>query len=202
VRAIRILRAQRAFFAAARPLKLIVRFHMRLRDFVSVMLGISLANPVEAKCIHHPEIRALVTVEGCVMATFSASDTKTTFFGDPERKYRAGETLSGTLLTVSVKSAHFTWSEAMGHAVNGVHLWTKGETHSLFIKAAPSAVCPDVLPADLVVQTQRVCCDTVPGTWECLLPESIALATLVAHPRWRLFWCWRPCVRSPALRLC
>jgi hypothetical protein len=179
MRAGNIVHARRAISGCGRPLKLIVRYHMKLRAFASAVLGFSLAKPVEAKCIHHPEIRALVSVEGCVAATFSASDAKTKFFGDPERKYRAGETLAGTLLTVSVQSAHFTWDEAMGHAVNGVHLWTKGETHSLFIRAAPSAVCPDVLPADLIIQTQRMCCDTVPGTWECLLPGSMALATLV-----------------------
>jgi len=142
-------------------------------------LNVSLTNSVEAKCVYHPEIRATVTINACVAATFGATDAKSAFFGSPEPMYRSGEILSGTLLTVSVKTAKFTWSETMGHSVNGAKLWVKGETQSLFVRDTPSNVCPEVLSTDAEVQTQRVCCDTVPGGWECLLPRTTALVTLV-----------------------
>jgi hypothetical protein len=163
-----------------RPLNFTVRFHMKRSAIVVAILSISLVNSAQAKCIHHPEMRASVTIQGCVAATFGATNAKSALFGDPEPMYRSGEALSGTLLTVSVKTARFTWSDAMGHSVNGAHLWRKGETHTLFVRDAPTSVCPDVLPADVEVQTQRVCCDTIPGTWECLLPRSISLVNVIS----------------------
>ena len=153
---------------------------MKCSAVIVATLSIALVNSAQAKCIYHPEIRAGVTIQGCVAATFGATDAKSGLFGDPEPMYRSGETLPGTLLTVSVKTAKFTWSEAMGHSVNGAHVWKKGEIQTLFVKGAPTSVCPEVLPADVEVQTQRVCCDTIPGTWECLLPRTISLVTLIS----------------------
>jgi hypothetical protein len=153
---------------------------MKRSAIVVATLSISLVNSVQAKCIYHPEIRAGVTIQGCVAATFGATDAKSALFGDPEPMYRSGEALPGTLLTVSVKTAKFTWSEAMGHSVNGMHLWKKGEMQTLFVRDSPTNVCPHVLPADVEVQTQRVCCDTIPGTWECLLPRTMSLVTLTS----------------------
>jgi hypothetical protein len=154
---------------------------MNRRAIYTAALSVSLVNSVEAKCINHPEILANVTINACVAATFSATDAKYALFGAPAPlpRYEPGGTLSGTLLTVSVKTAKFTWSEAMGHSINGVHLWLKGETRSLFVRDTPANACPKVLPTDAVVQTQRVCCDVVPGGWECLLPGTISLVTLV-----------------------
>jgi hypothetical protein len=165
--------------ASARPLNFTVRFHMKRSSIIVVTLSVSLVNSVQAKCIYHPEIRAEVAIHGCVAATFGATDAKSALFGHPEPMYRSGEALPGTLLTVSVKTAKFTWDEAMGHSINGVHLWKKGEIQTLFVKEPPTSVCPHILPADVEVQTQRVCCDTIPGTWECLLPRNISLATLI-----------------------
>jgi hypothetical protein len=165
--------------ATLSPLNAGVRFHMDRRTIFIAALSVSLVNSVESKCIHRPEIRASVRIDACVAATFGATEAKYAFFGAPEPRYRPGETLTGTLLTVSVKTAKFTWAEAMGHSVNGIHLWLKGETQSLFVRDAPANACPEVLPTDAVVQTQRVCCDTVPGGWECLLPRTMSLVTLV-----------------------
>jgi hypothetical protein len=153
---------------------------MKRRAILIAALSVSLINSIEAKCIYHPEIRANVTMNACVAASFGATDVKSAFFGALEPMYRPGETLSGTLITVSVKTAKFNWSEAMGHSINGVHLWQKGETQTLFVRGAPANICPQVLPTDTVVQTQPVCCDTVPGSWECLLPGTISLVTLVS----------------------
>jgi hypothetical protein len=151
---------------------------MKPSAIVLATLSVSQVHSAQAKCIHHPEIHAEVTIRSCVAATFGATDSKSTLFGDPEPMYRSGEELAGTLLTVTVKSARFTWTEAMGHSTNGVHLWKSGEMRALFVRESPSSVCAHVLPAEVDVQTQRVCCDTIPGTWECLLPGTISLVTL------------------------
>lgn len=78
---------------------------MKRSAAIVATLTISLVNSVQAKCIYHPEIRAGVTIQGCVAATFGATDAKSALFGDPEPMYRSGEALAGTLLTVAVKTA-------------------------------------------------------------------------------------------------
>lgn len=169
--------------AFMRPLNFTVRFHMTRRALFVVVLSSTLVNSAQAKCMYHPEIAASVTIQGCVAATFGATDTKYNFGPTPSGEdawpmYRSGDTLSGTVLSVVVRSSHFTWSDAtMGHYTNGMHLWAKGESHSLFVRAPPVDVCPKVLPADVGVETVRVCCDT--GGWECLLPVNMPLARVV-----------------------
>jgi hypothetical protein len=154
---------------------------MKQRAIVVGLLSATLASPAGAKCIYHPEIRATVTVDGCVAVTLGASGSRY-ILGDEEwgPRYRAGATLSGTLISVSVKSARFTWPGTSRHFVNGVRLWVKGESRSLFVKKAAADVCPAALPTDITVQSQRICCDTVPGDWECLLPRAVALVEVVA----------------------
>jgi hypothetical protein len=147
-----------------------------------VLLSALLVNQADAKCVYHPEIRSSVTIDRCVAVTFGAADVKYTFGSpqfDPWPLNKPGDTLSGTLLTVSIKKSHFTWSDAMGHYTNGMHLWKKGESYNLFVRAPPSNVCPPVLPADHTVQSLHVCCDS--GGWECLLPPTIPLVTLVTE---------------------
>ena len=157
---------------------------MKSNASLVAFLSAVLINQADAKCVYHPEIRSSVTIYRCVAVTFGATDVKYTF-GPPDEDawpmYKPGDALAGTLLTVSVKTSHFTWSDAMGHYTNGMHLWKKGESHSLFVRAPPSDVCPSVLPADVTVQSLRVCCDTSPGGWECLLPPTIPLVTVVTE---------------------
>jgi len=154
---------------------------MRARTILVAALGVALANPASAKCAYHAEVFAEVTVQTCIAVQFTAGNSKYNYqFPDsgPEPMFRAGETLSGTLLTVSVKSSRFAWPENTPHVVNGARLWAKGDVRSVFVQKGPSEVCPEVLPIDATVQTQPTCCDTIPGGWECLLPSTTPLVTL------------------------
>jgi hypothetical protein len=177
-----IMRSRRLMNRGRRPLKLIVRFHMTVRAIFLSALGVSLVNSASAKCAYHAEVLAAVTVHTCIAVKFGASDSKYTYFpdSDPSRMYKVGESLSGTLLTVSVKTSRFVWTADTPHFVGGTRLWAKGDFRSVFVQGAPSEVCPQVLPIDATVQTQPTCCDTTPGGWECLLPGTISLVTLSA----------------------
>jgi hypothetical protein len=177
-----MLRPWRAVQSLSRPLKLIVRFHMTAHPICLTLLSLCLVNSAQAKCAYHAEVLASVTVQTCVAVSFSASDSQYNFgFTDsgPERMYRAGATLSGTLLTVSVKTSRLVWAVDIPHYVGGTQLWAKGDFRSLFVQSPSSDVCPHILPADVSVQTQPTCCDTAPGAWECLLPGTIPLVALI-----------------------
>jgi len=159
---------------------------MTRRALLVSLLSVAIVQPAQAKCVSHPEILATVRVQGCVAVTFGATDSKWTWA--PEHSldgvdawpmYRRGDKLSGTLVTVTVKNSRFVWSD--GHFANGARVWTNGESRSLFLRQAPADVCPAVMPADITVQTQPVCCDTSPGGWECLLPQTIALVIVTAE---------------------
>jgi hypothetical protein len=153
---------------------------MKQRVFLVTILSVAVMNSAQAKCVNHPEIRATAAVEECVAVTFAASETRFTIGGkDWGPKYRAGEILSGTLLSVTVKTSRFIWPDHSAHWINGAHLWIKGESRSLFVRKAPAEACPANLPTDIVVRTQRVCCDTMPGGWECLLPQAVSLVDVV-----------------------
>jgi len=158
---------------------------MTLRAIYVTILSAALVQSAQARCAYHPEILATVTVRGCVAVTFGATDSKWTW--GPEHAlngvdtwpmYRAGDKLSGTLLTVIVKKSRFIWAD--GRTPNDARLWAKGESRNLFLQEDPTDVCPAVLPTDTTVQSQPVCCDTAPGGWECLLPRNIALVKVVA----------------------
>jgi hypothetical protein len=167
----------------ARPLKLTVRFHMTARAVLSTILSISLANSASAKCAYHAEVLATVAVRSCIAVTFSATDSKYVYFpGDaPSRIYRVGASLSGTLLTVSVKTSKLVWPADTPHFSGGTRAWNEGEYRDVFVQAAPGQTCPEVLPVDATVQTQPTCCDVTPGGEECLLPRTISLVTLSTH---------------------
>jgi hypothetical protein len=142
--------------------------------------AITLTEPAQASpCAYRPDILATVTVQGCVAVTFGATDSK--FAPGPEflgahahtdteswRMYRTGETLSGTLLTVSIKTSKFVWTDASDHHTYGARLWRKGESRTVFVQRAPTEVCPKVLPSALRIQTEPVSYDMyhylVPGT--------------------------------------
>jgi len=176
-----IVRAWRAIKCGRWPLKLTVRFHMKARAICIAGLGVSVVNSASAKCAYHAEVLAAVTVQTCVAVKFSASDSKyNDGFPDsaPSRMYDAGATLSGTLLTVSVKTSKLVWTADTPHFIGGTRLWAKGDFRSLFVQSAPSEVCPHVLPTEVTVRTQPTCCDMTPGGWECLLPGTISLVTL------------------------
>ena len=141
------------------------------------IINVVLVNAAQAKCVNHPEIRATATVEACVAVTFGASDSKFNFGGDQLFSlYKPGDSLSGTLLTVTVKTSRFIWNDSLGHWSNGTHLWVKGENRSLFVRTPVADACPQVLPVVVTVQTQRVCCDH--ANWECLLPRTVSLVTV------------------------
>jgi hypothetical protein len=156
---------------------------MKTRALFVVLLSAVLVEPAESKCAYHPEIGAEVTIYRCVAVTFSAADVRYTF-GPPGSQEDAwpmnnsGDALSGTLLTVSVKRAHYVWKDSMGHYTGGMPLWKKGESQTLFANAQPSGVCPQILPADVSVETLWVCCDS--GGWECLLPPTMPLVRIKA----------------------
>jgi hypothetical protein len=167
------------------------RYSDRTSDFMirraiyAGLLGVALAQPASARCAYHPETLATVTVQSCVAVTFGATDSKWTWGPqyslngeDTWPMYRAGDNLSGTLLTVSVKKSRFIFTD--GHWRNGTHRWAKGEIRNLFLKEDAAKVCPAVLPTDITVQTQLVCCDTFPGWSGCLLPRNIALVKILA----------------------
>jgi hypothetical protein len=176
---------QRANFrrSGRAPLNRIVRFHMTLRALNTAILSLLLVNAANAQCFNQPAMRATVTVEACVAATFGATDAmftygpKYTIAGtDTWPMYKAGDTLSGTLLTVSVKISRFIWPEHSSHWTNGAHHWAKGEIHSLFVQNAPADTCPHVIPAEITVQTQPTCYDM----YHSLLPTTIPLTTVLA----------------------
>lgn len=145
--------------------------------FVSLM-GLCLANFTEAKCVQHPEIRATVTVEACVGASFAASHSKIQVgAGEPWALYKEGDSISGTLITVSVQASHFVWTNSSERSTNGWQNWSKGQLRSLFVRAPSVEVCPKVLPATVAVQTEQICCDS--SGWECLLPRTVALVNIV-----------------------
>jgi hypothetical protein len=157
---------------------------MTLHTLYVAIIGVSLVNSAQAKCVSHPEIRATATVEACVAVTFGASNSKYKF-GDGESWpiYTAGSSLSGTLLTVSVKGSRSIWTESSGRWTNGTRLWVKGEERSLFVRTPIADGCPQVLPIEVTVETQRVCCDF--GGWECLLPRTVALVNVVGRKQGR-----------------
>ena len=161
---------------------------MTLRAQYAPILSILLITPANAQCSHQPAIRATVTVEGCVTASFGATDAMFTFGPkyaiagtDTWPMYKAGDTISGTLLTVSVKTSRFIWPEHSSQWTNGAHLWAKGESHSLFVQNAPADTCPHVIPAEVTVQTQPTCYDM----YHSLLPTTIPLATVLAGQKRR-----------------
>ena len=159
-----------------------VRFHVTRIAVLLATLSIAGVTAVQAKCIARPEIRATAVVRACVGVTFGASRSKYAIgAGDPWPMYKPGETLSGTLLTVSVKSARFVWNDALGHRINGARLWAKGETRSLFVASDAAEACGSVLPAEITVETQPVCCDEFPGGWECLLPRTVARVAVITE---------------------
>jgi hypothetical protein len=156
---------------------------MKRRASYAVILSISLVNPSQAQCAHQPPILATVTVVGCVAASFGATDSMFTFGPkytiagtDTWPMYKSGDKRSGTLLTVSVVTSKFVWTESSGHWTNGAHLWAKGESRSLFVESAPSDICPRVLPAGLAVRTEPECFDM----FHNLLPVTIPLVTVIA----------------------
>lgn len=151
---------------------------MTRNSILVAIMSLSLMNLAEAKCVAHPEIRASVTVEGCVGVTFSATDSKYGLGnGNYWSLYKAGDSLSGTLLTVSVNASHFVWAKSSDRQTNGAQLWNKGQLHSVFVRMPSSDVCPRVLPTALEIETQRVCCDS--ASWECLLPRTVALVSVM-----------------------
>jgi hypothetical protein len=153
---------------------------MTVRAVFLTAAGIALANSASAKCAYHAEVLAAVTVRTCVAVNFGASDSNYVYFpgDDPSRMYRAGASLSGTLLTVSVKTSKLVWPVDTPHFVGGTRLWAKGDFRAVFVQAAASEICPHVLPIDATVQTQHTCCDTTPGGADCLLPGTISPVTL------------------------
>jgi hypothetical protein len=159
---------------------------MRLRALFVTIPTIALATTADAKCLDRPDIRATATVEACTSVTFAASDSKYSF-GDGEATplYKPGDKLIGTLLSVTVKRAQFVWADSHSHRTNGARIWAKGESRSLFVKSAASSVCPTVLPSQIMVVTESLCCDTIPVEGECLLPHAVPLVRLLSTTQQR-----------------
>jgi hypothetical protein len=159
-----------------------VRFNMASRTAFVVVMSALLANSADAQCAHQPPILATVTVEGCVAASFGATDV--TFAPGPEfaprgtdvwLMYQAGDKRSGTLITFLVTTSKFVWPGA-DHWANGARLWRKGEVRSVFVQGTPADTCPRALPAPLKVQTQPECFDM----FHNILPVTIPLATVIS----------------------
>jgi hypothetical protein len=154
---------------------------MKGRATCAVILSALLVNSADAQCSNQPPILARVMVQGCVAASFEATDV--TFAPGPEfagphtdvwHMYHAGDKRSGTVVTFSVITSKFVWPGA-DHWTNGARLWAKGEIHSVFVQRVPADTCPRALPARLSVQTQPECFDM----FHNILPGTIPLAVVI-----------------------
>jgi hypothetical protein len=158
---------------------------MTLKALCALIAAATLIQPAQASpCAYRPEIRAAVTVRGCVAVTLGATDLQ--FVPGPEflghlttehwSMYHTGDTLSGTLVTASVKSAKFVWTDGPVPDTSGMHLWRKGESRTLFVQRAPAEVCPKVVPSVIEIQTEHICYDM----YHDLVPDTIYTAKIIA----------------------
>jgi hypothetical protein len=135
-----------------------------------------------AKCMSRPNIRAEVTIESCVAATFTASDSGLKFLeGQTLPLYEKGSTFSGTIMTVVVEKSRFYWEDSTDHRTNGFRLWTHGERLSVVVSKPVGETCPSSLPAKVMVHTSYVCCDTLPKKGICVVPDTL-IPVEIAEP--------------------
>jgi hypothetical protein len=130
------------------------------------------ANVSVATCPPRPEIRATVVISSCAAVTFAPNNSSS------ER-----ETYSGTVMGAVVRSAHIASDSVRQRDMDGLGGWRKGASETLFIPRPVDGVCPARLPAELVVQTSRACCDMLPFRGPCLLPVSIFPVTIISTDR-------------------
>jgi hypothetical protein len=158
---------------------------MTLKALCTLIAAVTLTQPAQASpCAYRPEVRATVTVRGCVSVTFGATDLQfipgSEFIGYVTTEhwpmYHAGDTLSGTLLTVFIESAKLVWTDGPGPNSGRQYLWRKGESHTLFVQRAPAEVCPKVVPSRIEIQTKHICYDM----YHDLVPGTIDTAMIIA----------------------
>lgn len=146
---------------------------MKRNPLILTALPFALLSNSHATCITRPEVRSEVRVVSCSSAAFGASDVSLA---------RSGQRVSGALLVVDVKSSELVWSPDTARSTSEVTAWRNGDRKSLFVAKPSTDVCPKHVPAELTVVTSLPCCDTLPATGVCLLPESVVLVTISDVP--------------------
>jgi len=145
-----------------------------------VVLSIGAANASVATCPPRPEIRATVVISSCAAVTFAPNDSSAgTPSGEQGRLNLERETYSGTVMGAVVRSARVAPSTVHQRGRDELGAWRAGASETLFIARPVDGVCPAKLPAELVVETSRECCDALPLRGPCLIPASIFPVTII-----------------------
>lgn len=153
---------------------------MHLPTFGIVALGIMMFSNAFAQCVRQPDIRADVVVQSCLAVTFTSTGARWKVAEkETEPLYAIGSSLSGTFLSVVADGSQVVWHEGQSRVANGIHPWARGEKLSLFVAKGVEDACSTPIGEQLTVQTEFVCCDTLPHANRCLVPNTVVLVKLV-----------------------
>ncbi len=149
------------------------------KPFVFFVAAILAGGRASAKCVERPNIRASMAVLSCVGVVFASSKMQVANpDGTTAPFYKEGESLVGTLLTARVAGI----VRGVLDPGVGAERWRDGASRvTLFVRRPPDQVCPK-LAEEISVVTKGICCDTQPQKGECILPESVILATVEKPP--------------------
>jgi len=157
--------------------------------FIVALVCLSIAassGTVFSGCMAAPSVLALVNIVDCKGVMFEASPSL--------RKYSPGKGLpgdekgariTGVLITADVEESTLVWPVPTKDDRSYINKLPRGRSKLLFIKGSAEWTCPGLLPKRTHVVTQDRCCDVLPLTDICLVPQSIPDVSEETNPgRW------------------
>lgn len=106
---------------------------------------------------------------------------------DTHAIHKRGARMKGTLITGRVVASNSVWlaDSDDGRYIVEAPIVPAGIVASFFVQGSVRDNCDDSVGTELVFVTDRPCCDVIPASGLCLIPESIAIVREEHMPeRW------------------